>query len=610
MPIKVRCPGCEAVLNVSDQAAGKAIKCKQCGGRVKVPVPKAKAPVESEPADSDDLFSGAALRSVEDTKRKVCPGCAAPVHQDDIECPKCGVTIATGGLSERQRRRRARQGPPPEEFYRDVWGNAWKFLMKHKRYAVQSAVVWALTLAMTIACLFSLRYYVTNRITALEEMVAANPTNIQQRGNYITITVPNESGANVEFDGTYYTEKGKTVTLWAPHIMAWREPPTIFWVAMTIVFQLGFGGWAWTLATKIAGLTMSGEKKIKRFQADFFANLTMGFRFYFWPVILTLPLLVIAALVGVFVSPVAGGIVAGAVQIVPLLVLPAAVVHMAQRYSFRAWLPTWMLRDFFKTFAASMYVFVMNLFLVFIIPIALIVTVAVLNQRLLTMIEGQEAAALRWLASNVNDFGSGNVQYLFYRLPLVLGSSFLFFFLICLILSFPAVFMMRVIGLYGVYFRSDLAIVNEFPDLEPATFGPRYLAFVVDLIILTLLAGVGAFIGSLFGMLFNFYGWSSAQMLSWGVMALATLVIWGLYFSRGESGAARATLGKWSLGMIVLRDDNLPQSKQQAMKRAACALLSLLTLFIGFIICAFRPDRKALHDLMSKTKVIWQGETT
>jgi uncharacterized RDD family membrane protein YckC len=221
-----------------------------------------------------------------------------------------------------------------------------------------------------------------------------------------------------------------------------------------------------------------------------------------------------------------------------------------------------------------------------------------------------EANVLAWLKENVMDMGEGNFRFLMYQMPLYFGSAFAFFFLISTLISFPAVFMMRVIGLYGVYFRADLSIVNEFPDFEPVGFGPRYLAYMVDNIIMILLAGVGLFIGTMFGWLFNFYGWEMADQLSYGVMAVATLGLWGFYFASGESGAARATLGKWSLGMIVLKDDNKVQTRQEAFGRAASAFLSVITLYIGFIMCFFRSDKKAMHDLMTKTKVVWQGEQT
>jgi uncharacterized RDD family membrane protein YckC len=621
MPIKVRCEECQTVLNVSDQAAGKAVKCKQCGGRVKVPAaggapagrtrsrPDSGSRNEAPSGDPDDFLSGLDLNRAEDTKRKVCPGCARPVREDDVECPKCGVTIATGTLSDKQRRRIERKGPPPEEFYGEVWRNGWKFLKKNWKFGVQTALVWSVCLTMASTSRFALNYYITNRTAALEEMVKAGGANITVENNKVVITVPKEGGSNVVYDGTFYTTKGERIERPLPAMQAITEPPSLFWMSMTLVFQLGFGGWAWTLATTIAGVTMAGEKKVKRFTLDFFGNLTMGFRAYVWPTVLILPFLVIT-LALTFVNPLIGSILSISLLIFPLLVLPAAVVHMSQKYSYRAWLLTWMARDFGKTIGPSLYIFTMNLFLVLLVPIAAGVAIGVMRSQISTWLLTQEAATLEWLKANLMDFGEGNLRFLFYQMPLVFSALFAFFFIICGLMSFPAVFMMRVIGLYGLYFRADLAIVNEFPDLEPAGFGPRYLAYLVDNIIMVLLAGVAYFVSMLFGLLFNFYGWGIANYLALGVFILGTLGLWGFYFSAGESGAARATLGKWSIGLIVLRDDDKPQTRQQAFARAASALVSALTLYIGFIMCFFRPDKKAMHDLMSKSKVVWQGEQT
>ncbi|MFM7058181.1 MAG: RDD family protein [Planctomycetota bacterium] len=607
-------------MNAPDAAAGKALKCRQCGGRVPIPAagsggaatakPRARRPVaESEEhggGDGDDLFGGLDLRQMEDTKKKICPGCAAPVKDEDIDCPKCGVTIATGVLGERQRIRKERRGPPPEEFYRDVWGNAWKFLKKHWTFAVRTAVIWSLCLSMATTCAYSLRYYVTTRGAALLEMAQKDTTNIEIRGDRMYINVPKEKGSKVEFDRTFYQ---RSTVLWAPHVQPWREPPSIFWIFMTVAFQLGFGGWFWTLATTIANTTMSGEKRVKRFQFDFFANLTLGIRFYAWPTVLILPLLVIPGGVA-FVSPVAAGIAAAVLLLFPILVLPAAVVHMAQKYSYRAWLLNWMAQDFARTIGASLYVFGMMFGLVLLIPGAIAGGIAAAQGQVVAWLLSQEAGALEWLKGNVMDMGEGNLRFLMYQMPLTFSASFVFFGLICTLIAFPAVFMMRVIGLYGVYFRADLSIVNEFPDLEVAGFGPRYLAFLVDLIVMTLLAGAGMFIGSMFGWLFGFYGWAIADQAGLGIGALASLILFGMYYTLGESGAARATLGKWSIGLIVLRDDDRPMSRDQALKRFFNSLVTVLTLFIGFIMCAFRPDRRATHDKMTKSKVVWQSEQT
>ncbi len=615
MPIKVRCKACETVLNVSDQAAGKVVKCKQCGERVRVPVPKGDRPaakarppqkqeVESDPGDP---LASLDLRSMEDTKRRVCPGCARPVDLDAVECPKCGVTIATGALSERQRIKFERKGPPPGEFYAAIWSNGWKFLKKHWGYGVRTAMIWSLTLSMSLTCLYSLSYYVTARSAELMESAKADKTNIKIEGNVLTVTVPKEKGSKAVYDGTYYTTAGQVIKLRAPHVQPWFEPPSAFWIFLTVVFQLGFGGWAWTLAVTITKVTMAGEKRIKRFPMDFFGNLTMGFRFYVWPTVLLMPFLWISGVLGIF-SPMASGIVTCVLMLIPLMVLPAAVIHMTQNYQYRGWLLWWMAKDFFKTLKPSMYILVLNLLMVFLVPLGVAITMIVAGRQIIAWLLQQEAAFLAWAKANIMDMGEGNFQFLFYQMPLVFTFCFLLFFIICGLMSFPAVFMMRVVGLYGVYFKPDLSLVNEFPDLETAGFGPRFLAYMIDLIIVNLLGLVGGFIGTLFGLLFSFYGWGAAAFLQLGVQIIASLLLAGFYFASMESGASRATLGKASIGLMALRDDNKPMTRQQAIGRAASAFVTALTFYIGFLLCFFRADKKALHDLMSHSKVVWRGE--
>ena len=615
MPIKVRCKACETVLNVSDQAAGKVVKCKQCGERVRVPVPKGDRPaVKARPpqkqeveSDPGDPLASLDLRSMEDTKRRVCPGCARPVDLDAVECPKCGVTIATGALSERQRIKFERKGPPPGEFYAAIWSNGWKFLKKHWGYGVRTAMIWSLTLSMSLTCLYSLSYYVTARSAELMESAKADKTNIKIEGNVLTVTVPKEKGSKAVYDGTYYTTAGQVIKLRAPHVQPWFEPPSAFWIFLTVVFQLGFGGWAWTLAVTITKVTMAGEKRIKRFPMDFFGNLTMGFRFYVWPTVLLMPFLWISGVLGIF-SPMASGIVTCVLMLIPLMVLPAAVIHMTQNYQYRGWLLWWMAKDFFKTLKPSMYILVLNLLMVFLVPLGVAITMIVAGRQIIAWLLQQEAAFLEWAKANVMDMGEGNFQFLFYQMPLVFTFCFLVFFIICGLMSFPAVFMMRVVGLYGVYFKPDLSLVNEFPDLETAGFGPRFLAYMIDLIIVSLLGLVGAFIGTLFGLLFSFYGWGAAAFLQLGVQIIASLLLAGFYFASMESGASRATLGKASIGLMALRDDNKPMTRQQAIGRAASAFVTALTFYIGFLLCFFRADKKALHDLMSHSKVVWRGE--
>src|SRR5258708_39329140 len=49
MPIRAVCPGCQKAYQVAETAAGKKVRCKNCGGTINVPEP--------EPVDDDALFS-------------------------------------------------------------------------------------------------------------------------------------------------------------------------------------------------------------------------------------------------------------------------------------------------------------------------------------------------------------------------------------------------------------------------------------------------------------------------------------------------------------------------------------------------------------------------
>jgi predicted Zn finger-like uncharacterized protein len=60
MAMSVKCPECDASYKVTDEAAGKAIKCKKCGA--KVPVPAAD--------DEDDDFSNLGDKGDGDAKEK------------------------------------------------------------------------------------------------------------------------------------------------------------------------------------------------------------------------------------------------------------------------------------------------------------------------------------------------------------------------------------------------------------------------------------------------------------------------------------------------------------------------------------------------------------
>lgn len=91
------------------------------------------------------------------------------------------------------------------------------------------------------------------------------------------------------------------------------------------------------------------------------------------------------------------------------------------------------------------------------------------------------------------------------------------------------------------------------------------------------------------------------NVLSFVVSILTTFFYYGwFYHNKG------ATLGKMVLGLRVVNDEtgtNLTY-KQAFLRETIGKLISGLPLTLGFIWAAFRPDKKAFHDLIFKTQVL------
>ncbi|MCA9058375.1 MAG: RDD family protein, partial [Planctomycetaceae bacterium] len=137
-----------------------------------------------------------------------------------------------------------------------------------------------------------------------------------------------------------------------------------------------------------------------------------------------------------------------------------------------------------------------------------------------------------------------------------------------------------------------------------------WLAYMIDYIIMMVMWPVAQLIGFLFTFIFRLWGVHPVliALLSLVVAGMAYAIMVLQYFSAGESGAARGTLGKWSLGMIVLHEEDRPLKRSEAYVRTICAFVCNIIFYIGFLFSAFRSDRRALHDVMSKSKVVWKEE--
>lgn len=127
--------------------------------------------------------------------------------------------------------------------------------------------------------------------------------------------------------------------------------------------------------------------------------------------------------------------------------------------------------------------------------------------------------------------------------------------------------------------------------LQPADFGRRLVAYLIDFSILAL--GSIPINAVMFGGTATFWGW-----IFWYA------VLGFLYCPVMESSPMQGTLGKMAVGIIVTDLSGNKITFEQAIKRHSSKLLSYLLVFIGFLMGAFTEKRRTLHDRISGCLVI------
>lgn len=140
---------------------------------------------------------------------------------------------------------------------------------------------------------------------------------------------------------------------------------------------------------------------------------------------------------------------------------------------------------------------------------------------------------------------------------------------------------------------------------QPAGFWIRVAAAIIDGLILTAVEFLLIIIAP--GISLDIY--LSAEGI-WGTgtwIDFVTLLIAIAYYTIGVSVWA-TTIGKRAVGIYVLRPDGSRLGPGRAFARYWAPILSALILFAGFLMVAFREDKRALHDLICDTVVVYRSD--
>jgi uncharacterized RDD family membrane protein YckC len=151
--------------------------------------------------------------------------------------------------------------------------------------------------------------------------------------------------------------------------------------------------------------------------------------------------------------------------------------------------------------------------------------------------------------------------------------------------------------------------------VRPAGFISRFIAFSIDLVIISLMTALVVFfvneIITFFGIQVLITRWmgnaANASTIESALRVLVFLlyhIFAILYFALFWS-LIGYTPGKYVVKLRVVRADGLRLGFWRSVLRAVCYYLSALLLFMGFIWIIFDKNRQGLHDKIANTVVIY-----
>ena len=146
----------------------------------------------------------------------------------------------------------------------------------------------------------------------------------------------------------------------------------------------------------------------------------------------------------------------------------------------------------------------------------------------------------------------------------------------------------------------------------PAGFWIRFVAFLIDGLILGIIAGVivgaMAIVAIVIGVGFHGDDDENVALIVIGMLlgAIALIVVSWLYEALMTSSHNGATFGKRALGLRIVRADGATLSFGRATARhfLKAMITPLVPFAVGYLLAAFTNGKRALHDFMADTFVI------
>ncbi|MBN2367149.1 MAG: RDD family protein [Calditrichaeota bacterium] len=147
-----------------------------------------------------------------------------------------------------------------------------------------------------------------------------------------------------------------------------------------------------------------------------------------------------------------------------------------------------------------------------------------------------------------------------------------------------------------------------------AGFWIRFVAAFIDGIILTIVeyailfflifATDVSYSGNLFYPQYN-YQYYGGMFVFW--ILISILISW-VYYAYQESSPKQATIGKQAVGIVVTDLEFHQITFGKATGRFFAKILSVIVLFIGYVMIGFTEKKQGLHDMLVGTYVVYQNK--
>jgi uncharacterized RDD family membrane protein YckC len=152
----------------------------------------------------------------------------------------------------------------------------------------------------------------------------------------------------------------------------------------------------------------------------------------------------------------------------------------------------------------------------------------------------------------------------------------------------------------------DASVIDPQQGLElqskPAGMVTRFLAFLIDAFLVGLLFTYGQALFRLAIEVLTGKTWTASDHR---IVTSTLFVAFVLLYVVVPTSLVGRTVGKGIAGVLIQRADGRPVGPKHALIRAVAFPLSFLLLGAGFIVALVRPDRRALHDLIADTRVVY-----